>query len=170
MAKDSDVQPGGFQNLISRAIIPDVPVVNLDQRESIMSPRSLTAIIFVTLSFALSACQGAPQPERPPFSVSVSQNEALIDVMTDVLTEAAERRADGAFVSWNSLSGMLVSEDTRVQSILDEEQWENYDTYQREYLTDQLFALVDRRRFSYSNGGTGYSQPMPGITFSSPGM
>ena len=127
-------------------------------------------LLFLLASLILTACQGTPQAERPPFPVTVSQNEMLIDVMTDVLSDATERRADGTYVGWNALNGMLVGEDTRVQSILDEEQWENYDTHQRDYLTDQLFSLVERRRFSDGNGRSGYSPPMPGITFSSPGM
>jgi hypothetical protein len=139
-----------------------------------MPNRSLnTAAILLTLSFALSACQSTPEDERPLLMVSASQNEALIEVMTDVLNQAAERQSGGAFVGWNSLNGMLMSEDPRIRSILDEAQWDNYDTYQRDYLTDQLFSFVDRGRpkgFSPNDRGGGYSQPIPGITFSSPGM
>jgi hypothetical protein len=131
-----------------------------------MPTRSLsTAVIFLALSFALPACQSTPEDERPPFTVSFSQNEALIDVMKDVLNQVAERRSDGVFIGWGSLNSMLVSEDPRIRSILDEAQWDNYDTYQRDHLTDQLFSFVDRGRpngnFSPNGRGGGDSQPTP---------
>ena len=48
---------------------------------------------------------------------------------------------------------------------LDEAQWDNYDTYQRDHLTDQLFSFVDRGRPNGNIGpngrGGGYSQPSP---------
>ena len=93
----------------------------------------------VCLLFLVTGCQSSPQ-----LMLTSGQQQELAGIATYVTQEAKAMQKDNMRVNRKTIDRLLAQQDTAVMSMLDDEQWQLYDTGYRDRLASKIYQTEIR--------------------------